>query len=80
MADWLFWAGVVAAVGAFLLSPLADFLPIDLWPSITSLFQGGEPHKYWRVIPAQHSSLYKFVVLGIGLVLIAAGYYLREGK
>jgi hypothetical protein len=81
MSDWLFWVGVVVAgFGAFLLSPLADFLPVELWDSLKAFFQGDSSHRYLRAVPGESSRMLEFILVGVGLALVAIGYYLRESK
>lgn len=57
-------------LGAFLLSPLADVLPVDLLGAVASLFGSGSGHVYFRVVPEQPGHLSIFVVVGIVLMAI----------
>lgn len=81
--QWLFWIGVACVVtGLLLLSPLADFLPIDLWVQLKQLFVGGEAphHAYLRVVPGDPSRVVEFVILGVGAVMIATSLFLKTNK
>lgn len=81
MADCLFRIGVlVTVIGAILLSPLSDFLPVDFWGWLRGLFQSDRSSEYLRVVPTQNSNLLEYVLIGVGLVLVATSYYLREHK
>jgi hypothetical protein len=57
-----------------LLSPLADFLPVDLWQSVKNLFEGVDSQTtYLKVVPSESNfDVFLFVLLavGIGMILI----------
>lgn len=81
MTNWLFWIGVVVTgLGAFLLSPLADFLPVDFWGMLMGVFGSNRPSQFFRVVPSENSNVLEFALLGVGLVLVAASYYFKEAR
>jgi hypothetical protein len=77
----LFIAGIVVSVVAlFLLSPLADYLPIDLIPRLGQLLTGGgsASNYYHRVVPGEVSRVPELAALGAGFVLILLSFFLKK--
>jgi uncharacterized membrane protein YphA (DoxX/SURF4 family) len=66
-------------LGAILIPPLSDFLPVDSAGWLASLTGQGTPPGYFRVAPADsHGEVMGGVLLLIGLVLLAAGWILKR--
>jgi hypothetical protein len=83
MADWLIGIGVVVAgLGAFLLSPLAGFLPVDLWGTLKAFFLWNSTSTGWIAYEPKVKGppVFEFILIGLGLILVATGYYRREPK
>ena len=83
MNDWTLRVGLACiAVGLVLLSPLADFLPVDFWQRARSLFSSSQSseHFYYRVVPGQPSRTIEFVLIGVGLLLVFVSVFLRFRK
>jgi hypothetical protein len=85
MSYWTLRIGLAfIAVGLLLLSPAADFLPVDFWLWVKSLFLPGSSssseHVYMRVVPGQPSRLFEFVLIGVGFLLVAAALYFRPNE
>lgn len=77
---WIFWIGIVLSVtGLLLLSPLADFLPVDPWIQLKQLLAGGnrQPHAYLRAVPGEPSKVVELVILAVGVVMVAAALYFK---
>lgn len=71
---------VFVAMGLALLSPLADFVPLDFWAKLQGPLSGEAPSQqdYVRVVPAEESRIVEVALLGVGLVLVAAASYFRS--
>jgi hypothetical protein len=80
MIRWTLRIGVAfIAAGLFLLSPVADFLPVDLWPWVQDLFsETPSQYAYLRVESGPVGRIVEFSLMGIGLALVAAALYLRS--
>jgi hypothetical protein len=75
MISWLIAIGtVLAVIGLLLLSPLADFLPVDWWSLSTRKDVG------YRVVPVPKSYVLELSLIGIGLALIGVGLRLKSSK
>ena len=81
MAEWLFRVGlVVAGVGALLLSPLSDLLPVDLWLFAKGLFQPNGTHLYLTVVPSTSSNVFECSLVVVGITLTLVGRFLRKSE
>ena len=68
-------------VGAFFLSPLTDFLPVDLWAVLSRAFKSQGGTVYFRVVPGVQSYLFPWVCLVAGVLAILLGHWLsRRGR
>lgn len=57
------------ALGLFLLSPLSDLLPVDIWYSFKSLFSSENP-TYLKVVPTTQSRVPIVALAAVGLILV----------
>ncbi|MFZ6749044.1 hypothetical protein [Undibacterium sp. Ren11W] len=84
MSLWTLRIGIaLAIVGLALLSPLGDFLPINFWPSLESLFKSGSRPTdplFYQVVPGEQSKALEFGLVVIGLALVGASLYVRHRK
>lgn len=84
MSLWTLRIGIVLAItGLALLSPLGDLLPLNFWPSLTSLFATGPApaeQVFYRVVPCEQSRAVEFVLIGSGLASVGASLYVRLRK
>lgn len=79
--NWLFWIGlVIAGIGIALLTPLANYLPVDFLGVLQGIFGGDGPARYVRIVPGKDSSLPAYILLGAGTVLVALSYFLKASK
>lgn len=66
---WLVRVGyALMTVGALLLLPLGELLPVDLF---------GGPHHYYRVVPTEHNWVMEASLIGFGMLLVLLGRTLR---
>lgn len=71
MQNWLFRAGfILMAVGLLLLTPIGDYLPIDIF--------FGSPPGYYKVVAATDSNRATAILFGLGLALVVLGLVLRR--
>lgn len=78
-SQWLFWAGIVCfIIGLVLLSPLADFLPVDLWDKLKQLLMGNQTPDpiYLRVVRGNTSRTIEFFILIAGVALMVISLFL----
>lgn len=79
MAMWIFRAElVIAGAGIFLMSPLADLLPVDLWLWVKELFQPEGMHLFMRVMPGAGSSVVEYSLIAVGIAMVLVGHFLRK--
>jgi uncharacterized membrane-anchored protein len=80
LARWLLRIGCgMLVLGAILISPLSDFLPVESAGWLASLAGQGTRPGYFRVVPADgNAEVMGGVLLLIGLVLLAAGWILKR--
>ncbi len=78
MSHWTLRIGyALVAVGLLLLSPVADFLPVDLWLWVEHLLsESPSQHAYLRVAHGSSGRGVEFSLIGIGLALVASALYL----
>lgn len=79
MHKWLIWFGyALVALGAALLSPIDDLLPVEFLPYLSGDFARSE-RGYLRVVPAGNSTLsfLAFVLLATGAVALATEWLAR---
>ncbi len=73
MARWLKRIGLTLGLfGTLWLSPLTDYLPVNLLPLLIGLFDSEQPHVYYRVVPATAADN----TLPLALLLAGAGLWL----
>lgn len=80
---YFFWIGITfLVVGLFLLSPLADFLPIDFWSQLKQLVVEEKDSKivYIRVVKGEPSKIFQLALTATGVALIATSAYLKLNK
>jgi hypothetical protein len=71
MLNWIFRAGyILIAVGLLLLTPIGDYLPIDIF--------FGSPPGYYKVVAATDSNRATVILFGLGLALVLLGLLLRR--
>lgn len=87
MIVWMARVGWLSVVlGVLLWTPLADFLPIELWVQLQRFLPGTSvptEHTYLRVVPAPEGSVDPITVVGaalmvLGLLLVATGRLMRS--
>ncbi|NUZ05349.1 hypothetical protein [Piscinibacter koreensis] len=71
----LYLGGFMVAMALFLLSPLADFLPVDLLTTSGSGSSG-----YVRIVPAEPDNTLAFLFLCAGIVLGLVGLIGSRGR
>lgn len=79
MYKWLIWLGyVLLALGAALLTPLADLLPVEFLPYLSGDFARSGTH-YFRVAPSSSSapSFLAVALLAMGAAVAAIGWLFR---
>lgn len=76
------WFGcALLAIGLALLSPLADFLPVELVPYLNGNFTHTNGHMYLRVVPDSFPNLLAIgLVSGGALVVVVAWLLGRSSK
>lgn len=80
VANILFWIGVaIAALGAILLSPIADLLPVGFWASLKNHFQS-DGSQFMRVVPTENDSSFTYILIGLGIVLVIVSYIFKASK
>lgn len=81
VSKWTLRAGVTCVLLGVLSWLIADLLPIDLMPRLSSFFSGVplSPYSYMRVVPAEKSLFFEYLI-GIGLLLTALGFCVRPKK
>ncbi len=82
MRTLLIWFGYcLFAFGLLLLSPLRDFLPVDLLPLSKGIFSSENAHMYLRVVPSNSGVdpliWVNLAVSACGLVCVAIGYLMK---
>ena len=81
MDKWLTRIGVILTIiGILFLTPLADLLPIGLWPEILNLFSSEENHIYYKLVPTEENYLNTIIFVFLGLTALIAGKYLKLKK
>lgn len=83
MGYWAIRIGIALVIlGATLLSPFSDLIPVDLWPSLRSLFLPSSlaSHPFRRVVPSEQNRIVEFVLISLGLFFLVLGFYLRPRK
>lgn len=84
MSLWTLRIGIgLALFGLVLLSPLGDLLPIDFWSGLKNVFKAESRSAgptFFRVVPGDPSRVVEFVLIGIGLALVATSLYVRHRK
>ncbi len=79
MNKWLMRIGVfLIVIGILLFTPLADYLPIDLWQSIKSIFSSENTHTYFKVLPGEASYTPHIVFLSIGALFVASSLLIKR--
>jgi hypothetical protein len=81
MSYWVLRIGLsLIAAGLVLLSPIADLLPVDFWPSLKGLFLPESPssiqHIYFRVVLGEPSHFFEYALVASGILLTASAWYL----
>jgi len=70
MLKWMKWIGyALIALGAALLSPIADYLPVDIEPLLTGDFASLGSPPYFRVAPGASGAAH---VVSLGALLAGA--------
>jgi hypothetical protein len=78
VSRWAVSVGVALLVlGAVLLSPLADFLPIELWVA-PGKGTGSTGHTFFRVVPEQTDHVSLVVVAGAVSIAVGLGCLVIE--
>jgi hypothetical protein len=94
MRYWILRIGIaLVAIGAILLSPIADFLPVDFWGEVQNLFSSTpeNPSNYYRLESSksnhlvdfsiiESSQLIGFTITSLGLLLLIIGLLIRPKK
>lgn len=81
MSYWTFRIGLaIVIVGLLLLSPASDFLPVELSLFVQSLLSPKESphHAYMRVVLVESSHVVEFIIIGVGLTLVAIAMYFKK--
>lgn len=74
MARWLKRIGLTLGLfGTLWLSPLTNYLPVNLLPLLLGLFDSEQSHVYYRVVPATAADN----TLPLALLLAGAGLWLK---
>ena len=78
MSTFLIRAGcVLALVGTLLLSGAEDLLPLELW---AWMHEVSADREYFRVGPVEDHRFIEFIILGVGIAFVAAGWILRRKR
>lgn len=83
MSYWAIRIGIAFIIlGGILLSPISDFLPVDFWVRLQSIFfpSSSSTRGYLRVVPLEPNNTLELTLIGLGLLLIAIGLFLRHKK
>ena len=82
MSYWTLRVGLVlTGLGLLLLSPIADYLPVDLWSKLSPASRGSSPQlEYFRMVRGEQSFLLEGALVGVGLLLVAITPCLRPAK
>lgn len=82
LSRWTLRIGLaLIATALLLLSPVPDFLPVDLWGSVKDLFsESPSQHAYVRVVRSSSSRIVEFSLMGIGFLFVAVALHLRSKK
>lgn len=81
MDNWLIIIGIaMIAIGLGLLTPLYDYVPIDFWANIKNLFGLGPPVKGGKIYVVERSLVGEFSLVGVGIVVLAIGIFLKLSK
>jgi hypothetical protein len=79
MSYWALRIGLaLVAIGLILLSPVGDLLPVDFWFRLKNIFSdssSSSEHMVFRFVPGESSRTLEFVLIGVGLVLVAFALY-----
>lgn len=80
MTKWISIIGYAMLVwGLFMLSPLSDLLPVDLWHSVKSIFATEEP-AHVKIVPASRPRLPIVAITLLGVVLVLLGRKLSDQR
>jgi len=78
MNTFLIRAGcILALIGALLLSGAEDLLPLELWAWMHGIPADGQ---YFRAGPVEGHHFVEFIILGVGVAFVAAGWILRRRR
>jgi hypothetical protein len=83
MSKWVRWVGfALIAVGGLLLSPVMDFIPVDLLIWAENLFSAEPPakHTFLRAVPSQQIPVVELTLMGLGLAIVATALCFRPKK
>jgi hypothetical protein len=83
---WTLRIGItLIVIGVFFLSPIADFLPIDLLPRLVSSIGLGEPQAspnvaYLRVVPKETFPVIETSLIVIGALFVSISLFGKSKK
>ena len=79
MSYWALRIGLaLVGIGLILLSPVGDLLPVDFWFKLKTFFSdssSSSEHIFFRVVPGEPSRTLEFILIALGLVLVASALY-----
>ena len=69
----------LVASGLLMLSPFADFLPVDLWPKVVQLFSAGDSN-YIKIVPSSGTNFFPYVFILLGAIFLFIGFKIQVKK
>lgn len=83
MSKWVLRVGfALIAIGGLLLSPVVDFIPVDLLIWAENLFSAetAGKHVFIRAVPGQELPVVELTLIGLGLAIVASTLRFRLKK
>ena len=83
MIKWVLRVGfALIVIGGLLLSPVVDFIPVDLliWAENLYSAETAAKHMFVRAVPRQELPFVELIFIGLGLAIVASSLCFRPKK